>query len=120
MLVSFTIPLKPVSWNALVRKHYRTVTKLADEWKVATLYAVKEAKIKPFPSDALPIHISFTASWKGKRRHDIDSLYVKAVVDQLVAMRILPDDNCSIVRSVMVTGRNGQKADSLLVEIQSA
>lgn len=116
--VAFTIPLKPLSWNALVRKHYRTVTALADEWKNATAIAARAAHIPRIPDSWYPLSVSFHAEWTYRKVHDIDSLYLKPVLDALKAVRIVPDDSLAYISHVEVTGAIGAARDALTVTIR--
>lgn len=114
---AFTIPLKPISYNQLLRKHYRVVGALANEWKEATMYALKAARVVPFDALAYPLRVECAASWKQNRTHDIDSLYIKPVLDQLKRSGIIPDDSIRFVASVTCTGATKQKTDSLTVRL---
>src|SRR5574343_1265962 len=116
---------KAVSWNVAALKNFWTVKKIFNEWHEATYWAILEAwkgqgeperlKLTKFPVD-----IEINCLWSSKRRHDVDSLLVKPIVDSLVEREILPDDNLDYVRSVKFTGSTGNKEDLMIVEIYAA
>ncbi len=112
------IPLKPKSWNALARKHYRTVMAFSREWHDAVLFQVLKGSV--FPVSAYPVELHIEAHWKLRRRHDIDSLCVKFAVDALVEYGILADDDLAHISKVVFTGKTGQPEDELVIEIKSA
>lgn len=112
----FIIPLKPISWNVLARKNHWLYTKVFNEWKQATWAAVKEAKLEKcrFSTPALIVII---CRWKQRRRHDIDSIVAKPVIDALVGMGILEDDSLEYVFEVRYEGQTGAKADEMEVHL---
>ncbi len=65
-----------------------------------------------------PVELCIHARWKENRRHDIDSLYAKAIIDQMVVDKIIPDDNLNIVQRVSFTGETGQDTDEVCVLIK--
>lgn len=111
----FIIPLKPISWNVLLRKHYWTVKKVFDEWKKATRWAVKEGKVRAV--SVYPVQIMVEAHWKQKRVHDIDGLVFKPILDALVNCGILKADNLNHVAEVVHRGKIGQEQDQLIITI---
>lgn len=117
--MTFTINIKPISWNELIRKNHWIVTKISNEFKYATLEAIQKAKIKPFRRDRLPVNIHIMCRWKYKKKHDIDAVFAKAAVDQLVISKILPDDSLEYVRSVTYTGAIGCEKDEIVITIES-
>lgn len=115
--VSFTILRKSVSWNVLVRQNFWKVKAVFDAWKEETGYAVLAAHLKPIPKEWYPVRVHFFAAWKHKRRHDIDSLIVKPILDTLTVMDIWPDDSSEYVGQVLFEGVTGAGEDSLTVTI---
>lgn len=115
-MIELRLKLKPISWNVLSRKHYRAYMRVFWDWKMATNVAIRESsatkKVVSFPVDIL-VH----ARWRQKRRHDIDSLVVKPIIDQIVSSGILPDDSIKFVRSVSFTGETGAEWDEMIIKI---
>lgn len=113
----FTVDIKVKSWNDIACKHWRVYKAAADEAKLCTVAALNRAKIPKLTK--LPVAIHFHARWKRKGRRDIDALYCKAILDQMVKSKILPDDNLNCVLSVTFTGELEADRDELLVRIES-
>lgn len=113
------IPLKPISWNVLARKHYWEYVRTFDEWKRAvraSAGAMRDgAEERPL---IFPVKVTFHCRWKQKRRHDVDSVVAKPVLDELVAMGILPDDSLAYVREASFTGEVGADADEMVVTVE--
>lgn len=114
-LAHFTIPLKPITWNALVGRNRWTYKKIKDLWQANTRYAILEAKMAPV--NGFKVEIGIHAHWKQKRRHDIDDLYGKGILDQLVYSGILEDDSLEYVTKVTYTGKTGCKKDEMVVTL---
>ena len=112
--MKITIPYKPISWNVLARQNHWKYTKMFNEMKQMTWYAIRAGKKEVFTS---PVHIYVHARWKQKRRHDIDSLCFKPILDQIVADGILKDDSIEYVKSVTYTGETGADKDEIIVTI---
>jgi len=110
-----TIPLKPISWNKIATKSYWVYSNLSNEWKKATMSALTKVKKEKF---TVPVSIHMHARWKMKKVHDIDDLFGKAIVDQLVTDGILKDDSLEYVKSVTYTGETGADKDEIIVEIK--
>ena len=113
--MTFDINLKVLSLNNLLRKNKWTCKRATDEAKEAAFYAIKQAKLKPIKQ--FPVVITFHAVWKNKIRRDVDDLFTKPIVDQLVRSGILPDDSLAYVSKVVFTGEIGMKRDHLVVHI---
>jgi Holliday junction resolvase RusA-like endonuclease len=111
------IPLKPQSWNVLVRKHYRVVQNFKDQWHQNVQYQVLKNKIKPVTQ--YPVTLFIEAHWMQKRRHDIDALCTKFAVDALVNLGILVDDDITHVNKVVFTGMTGCETDELVITIKN-
>ena len=107
-----SIYLKPLSWNVLARKNHWIYTKIFNEWKQATWIAATEAKIKPHHD---PVKLHVLASWKGKRRHDIDNIILKPVIDQLVSMGVFLDDRIGCIDEITIRGVVNAKEDCLKI-----
>lgn len=112
------VPLKPYSWNVLVRKHYRVVQKFKDEWHDAILGLIRAKGLPRLLS--YPVTIYVEAHWKFKKRHDIDSLCTKFAIDALVKGGVLDDDDLTHVDKVVFTGKTGQLEDQLIIEIKNS
>ena len=100
--MTILVPYKPLSWNVLARKNHWTYTRTFKEMAEATKYGERKGTM-PKP----PVDIVVTCLWKGKRRHDIDSIVFKPILDQLVRDGLLPDDSLEYVRSVTYRGETG-------------
>lgn len=111
----FTVRLKAKSWNSIACKHFRVYKAAADEAKMATRAAIIEHKLEPVTE--FPVAVWFHAKWTRNGRRDIDALYCKAVLDQLVLSGILPDDNLKYVNCAVYTGETKSDADELVVKI---
>lgn len=114
--VLFTIPLKPITWNTIAAKNRWTYKKIKDQWQAQTLYAIREAQIKPIRGSKVEIGIH--ARWKQRRLHDACDLYAKAIIDQLVYSGILEDDSLEYVERVTFSGTIGQPRDEMVVTIK--
>jgi len=109
------IPYKAISWNVLARQNHWKYTRIFNEMKQSTWYAIRAGKKEVFTE---PVEIHFHARWKQKRRHDVDSLVLKPVLDQIVTDGILKDDSIEYVRSVTYTGETGADKDEIVIEIK--
>lgn len=116
MVQSFFIEGPVVSWNQIVRKHWRVYTNIKEDVASRTLQAVRRAKIVPIKG---PLEIEVMAQWKTKRLRDVDNTYVKAVIDLLVSEKIIERDTLNIVYKVTLLGRNGCKREGLSVILSS-
>ncbi len=113
------IDIKALSWNALARKNHWIFTKIANEFKLATVIALRKAKFEPICHDEYPLAISFHSRWKQRRRHDIDSCYAKAVIDQLTLSKIIVDDSLEYIKQVTFTGETGAERDEIILTFRS-
>lgn len=64
-----------------------------------------------------PVRITIEAHFKGSQRRDPDNLYVKPIIDGMVAAKVIPDDNGEVVESVTLIAKRKQGRDSVIVEI---
>ncbi len=111
-----SIPVKPISWNVLARKNHWLYTKVFDEWKRATWAAVEEGRLRGIRFKG-PVVISVECHWVQHRRHDVDSVVAKPVIDALVDMRVIPDDSLEFVREVRYSGQVGAGKDEMTVTV---
>ena len=116
-LQTFIIEDKIESWNALIGKHFRSVDKIKSYWKMLTIGALNKYKILPVRE--FPCEVSIHCKFKHKTKRDIDSLYVKSIIDQIVSSKILPDDNLEFIDKVSFSGETGAKKDQVIVTICS-
>lgn len=110
----FIVDIKLKSWNEIACKHWRVYKAAADEAKQATWVALNNYGIKPCTG---PVELHVHAKWRGNRRRDIDAVYAKGIVDQMVTDKILPDDNLNIVTSVLYTGETGANKNEVIVTL---
>ncbi len=115
VLFSFEVAEAPMSWNTLARKHYWTFKQAFDRWKWLTSAAVSEISPPPFEG---PVRVVFEAGWKGRRRHDIDNIVVKPILDELKARGFFPDDDAAHVAEVVLKGSTGCQEDGLKVSCE--
>lgn len=118
MFQSFTIRAKAISWNKLCTAHWRVYSRTANEWKYLTIEAIQKAKIAP--CTVFPIEVSIHCKWKAKRVHDIDSVYIKFLCDQLKASKIIPDDSLEYIDRVAFSGETGCKKDEVIITLTSS
>lgn len=113
--MTFTIQTKAIPWNQLVRKNHWTVSRIFNELREATHYA--SLSIPPMLG---PLELSFHFKWKEQRRHDLDSVCVKPIIDQLVDDGlIIGDDDLTHVIKVSFTGEVGAAKDEIVVSLKS-
>jgi len=110
------IPIRPVSWNTLARKSRWTYKETFEAMKVQTMAAVM--KTKPYPRFTGQVKVRFIAAWKDKRKHDLDNVCVKPILDELVSMKVLTGDDMDVMTEVVIRG-NRSKEESLTVIIES-
>jgi len=117
MKLTIIIPLKPVSWNTLLRQHYWKVKKEFDMWKQATVVALQQHQTKPVKKYPITVHVR--AEWKQKRIHDVDGLVFKPILDTFIKCNVLPDDSLTYVERVIYTGAIGQVKDQLIITLEN-
>jgi len=113
MTQSFVISLKPTSWNDIVGKNRWVYMTIKNEWKMATYFAIKQAKLIPIKEFPITVHIE--AHWKEKRVRDIDNIFIKSVLDTLKKTKIIPDDSLKYIECVILSGKTGCKKDEMIV-----
>lgn len=113
--MTLEIPIKVLSLNDLLGKSKWVFRRTIDDIHLATWAAIESSKAKPVRR--FPVTVRFHASWKGKQRHDIDALFCKPVLDQIVRSGLLPDDSIKYIAAVVFTGETGAKGDFLRVDI---
>jgi len=107
------IDLKPISWIANKRKSYRDYKKVSSEWKIATTIALVRQKPLPFPKEAFPLMVAVIAHWKGKKKYNIDSLFVRPVFETFTDFGLIPDDNVEYLGRVTFYGKLQEPKDFL-------
>ena len=75
-MILLKIDYKPVSWNTLISNNHWHKSKVFNEMREATKYAVLSQKIKPITE--FPVKVIVTAFWKHKHRHDAEILELRA------------------------------------------
>lgn len=104
------------SWNDIQALHGIKRSKVMSEIKnivYAETLAVPREKRSVIP----PVRIIIEARFKGGNRRDPDNLYVKPIIDGMVAAKVIPDDNGEVVESVTLIAKRRQEKDSIIVEI---
>jgi len=112
-----TVPIKPISWNTLARQNHWKFSKVFHGLKDVAKLALLETWADK-PKFTKPVTVRVNAHWKGGRRHDVDNVVVKPLLDLLVEERILEDDDSRCVRSVTLTGETGCDKDEYVIEIE--
>lgn len=115
-MTSLFIEGPPVSWNQVLRKHWRVYKGIKDDLASRTLSAIAKGQIKPLRG---PVEIEVMAHWKTKRLRDIDNICLKPIIDELVREGILEGDTCNIVRRVSYLGKIDCKREGLSILISS-
>lgn len=115
---TFSIALKPISWNKIIAKGWRNRKQVFDEWSEQTALSVMAYRIAPIKK--YPVSIAVSAFWEHKNRHDIDSLVFKPVLDALVTLGVLKDDNLKMVSHVSFQGSTDQEEDCMVVSIEES
>ena len=116
--MKFTIYVpEKVSLNTAMRKHYRAVNELKQEWH----WAVAEAHVPPWEG-SYPVDIRFHYFLNGKAMDSSNTGFMsKALEDALVEAGVFPDDNPKFVR--WSSNRSDQAVkgypDMVVVEILS-
>lgn len=93
----------PVSYNGLLRRHYRVVTEAIDAVRVEIMVCLHELAVYPEPFSR-PVHITIT-SYKPPQPLDADNVPAKLYVDALRAAGVLVNDNPKYVDGVTTYGR---------------
>jgi hypothetical protein len=112
--VKFTIIVpEKVSLNTAMRKHYKAVNAMKQEWHYAVLEANPEPWDGPYPVDIL-----FHYRLRGKRIDSTNAGFMsKALEDALVTAGVLPDDNPHFVRRSCNQTDQDLKAEYDTVEV---
>ncbi|NTW29809.1 MAG: hypothetical protein HGA33_00850 [Candidatus Moranbacteria bacterium] len=66
-----------------------------------------------------PVTITIDARFKGSQRRDPDNLYVKPIIDGMVAAKVIPDDNGEMVESVVLKAKRMAGVDSIFVTVET-
>lgn len=109
------------SLNELMHKSWRVHQQMMKQVKELAAYTMMEQvparKRSEWFKGCYPLRVSIAAYFKGKRRRDVDNLYVKPIIDALVATKILPDDNCEIVYCVELWVFRESDSDRVVITI---
>lgn len=116
MQQTLIINAKADSWNVVARKHYRTYMRVCSYWKDLTVEAIQKCKIKPVKK--YPIVILIHCEFETNRDRDVDSVYVKSIVDTFVKRKIIVDDCLRYVRGCFTTGeQNTKRPDQMIIRL---
>lgn len=116
-MTSLFIEGAPVSWNQVLRKHWRVYKGIKDDLASRTLSAINKMPIEPIST---PVTIEVMAHWKTRRLRDIDNICLKPIIDELVRSGILKGDTCDIVKRVTYLGKIDCKREGLSILITPA
>ncbi len=104
------------SWNDIQNLHGRKRSSVMSDIKnvvyMETLAIPREKRVV-----SAPVRISIEARFKGGNRRDPDNLYVKPIIDGIVAAKVIPDDNGEVVESVTLIAKRKQESDMVIIEI---
>lgn len=64
-----------------------------------------------------PVRIIIEAHFRGSQRRDPDNIYVKPIIDGMVAAKVIPDDNGKIVESVTLIAKTKMPKSKILISI---
>jgi len=104
VIVTITLPIPP-SVNQIWRCQGSKVTKSKTyrNWQAScTMYALTNAIPRPRIRKAVAVEIIVRTGHGWRNTRDIDNI-AKPVLDWLVLWGLLSTDNCSVVRSVLIT-----------------
>lgn len=65
-----------------------------------------------------PVRITIEAHFKGGNRRDPDNLYVKPIIDGIVAAKVIPDDNGEVVESVTLIAKRKHGKDMVIITVE--
>lgn len=104
------------SWNDIQALHgikrSGVMTDIKNIVYAETLAIPREKRIV-----SAPVQIIVEAHFKGGNRRDPDNLYVKPVIDGIVAAKVIPDDNGEVVESVTLIAKRRQERDLIIIEV---
>ncbi len=92
---SVAVPLPPSTNNLFAGKGRRYVSAAYKAWKQAAYPVVKMLS----PPESLPCEVWLTVCGKVNRQRDADNFF-KAILDSLVACKVLPGDSLMYVHGV--------------------
>lgn len=116
MQQTLIINAKADSWNVVARKHYRTYMRVCSYWKDLTVEAIQECKIKRVKN--YPVRMVIHCRFETNRARDIDSLYVKSIIDTLVKSKVLEGDSLKYLNQVLFSGElNTKQPDQILIRL---
>lgn len=104
------------SWNDIQALHGIKRSKVMSDIKnivyAETLAIPREKRIV-----VSPVRIIIEAHFKGANRRDPDNLYVKPIIDGMVAAKVISDDNGEVVESVTLIAKRRQERDLIIIEV---
>lgn len=110
-LFRIIIPWAPASWN--VTRNRWKYCDIKDMWAMGiNTWAGKD---KPTARYDFPVRLIFEASWKGRRKHDVDNMFVKPIIDGLVRIGFFKGDDTEFIPEVVLRGKTGCKKDGLVI-----
>lgn len=121
-MITITIEqLNCPSWNDMQTMHWSQRRKYMMMVKALTIAAIrkelkgsKERIAEQLPK---PCPVSVVAYFKGSNRRDCDNLYVKPIMDGIVFCKLLKDDNCDIVRPLLLDAYTHQADDKIVITL---
>lgn len=118
MLLSFTIPEKPPSWNQFwAGGHWSKRKALKDKWRALTMVALNEYGLTEIGILTRPVNLIVTAS--AVHPLDTSNVCVKPIEDALIGV-LLEDDCPKWVRSMHVTSCKvrSKKHEGILITLE--
>ncbi|NTW30644.1 MAG: hypothetical protein HGA33_05165 [Candidatus Moranbacteria bacterium] len=104
------------SWNDI--KDWRKRSALMKEIKELVCAEFLQAGSRRWNMKT-PVTITIDARFKGSQRRDPDNLYVKPIIDGMVAAKVIPDDNGRIVKWVKNSADWGFERDVVTITVES-
>jgi len=103
------------SWNDI--KNWRKRAALMKEIKTLVCAEFLQAGSRRWNLKT-PVTIMIDARFKECQRRDPDNLYVKPIIDGMVAAKVIPDDNGRIVKWVNLSADWGFERDVVTVTVE--
>lgn len=105
---------KPDSWNILARKSFWTYKRTFEMWHSLTHAALQDVDAQPITG---PVRLEVIARWKTKRKHDIDNILLKPILDAVVKCGILRGDDTGDIVEIKSQGLTDQDEESIQINI---
>ena len=112
---------KAPSLNELMHKHWTLHSKWSQQIKALVIAECKsqiKAAMRTGKYYAGPVTIWICAEYAGSNRRDTDNVYIKPIIDGIVAAKLISDDNCDVVKQVEIQVQRNMESDRVTIIIQ--